>query len=471
MAHQPIDPPPAAAVPAPYPAWAAPALLALATAVAYANSFSGAFQFDDWAVIVDEPRVHSLAAWWQSMPGIRPLLKLSYALNWHSGLGIAGFHAVNLGLHIVNACLVFALLRRLAARLGIPGALAPLLAALLFALHPVQTEAVTYISGRSSSLGATFALASLWCLDVGRAAARPALRRVLAWCVSPLLFLLALGAKETTLVVPAAIVLLVLCDARRHVRWREALVVAAPHVLVLLAAALLAATLPRYWMLLESSFTARPLGANLLSQVHAIAWLVGQLALPWRLNADPMLAVVSEWSAATAALAVLHVALLAIGCASLRRRPALAFAILWFFLWLAPTNSLLPRLDLANDRQLYVALVGPAWLAGVLLARAVALASRPGRIALGAASAVLLLGLALATTQRNAVYADEIVFWSDVAARSPANARAAANLGYALARTGQRAQAEAQFRRALALDPEYTRAAINLMLLQDGTLE
>lgn len=447
------------------------ALLALATVAAYLTSFNGVFQFDDWAVIVEEPRVHSLAAWWQSMPGIRPLLKLSYALNWQSGHGIAGFHAVNLGLHVANACLVLALLRRLAARLGYAATLAPLAAALLFALHPAQTEAVTYISGRSSSLSATFALASLWCLDIGRDAPRPVLRRWLSWCVSPLLFLLALGTKETTMVVPAAVVLLVLCDARRRVRWREALAAAVPHGLALTVAALLAATLPRYWMLLESSLTAREPGVNLLSQLHAVAWLVGQLVMPWRLNADPMLGVVSAWTPATAALALLYATLLAVGCAALRRRPGLAFGILWFFLWLAPTNSLLPRLDLANDRQLYVALIGPAWLAGLLAVRAMASASRPRRIALGAALAALLLGLAAATAQRNTLYASEIAFWTDVAAKSPANARAAGNLGYALARAGHPVEAEAQFRRALALDPQYTRAAINLMLLQDGTLE
>lgn len=453
------------------PPWTAAALLVLATVAAYLTSFAGVFQFDDWDVIVDEPRVHSLAAWWQSMPGIRPLLKLSYALNWQSGYGIGGFHAVNLGLHLINACLVLGLLRRLAARLDVSTALAPLLGALIFALHPVQTEAITYISGRSSSLGATFALASLWCLEAGRADARPGVRRLLAACVSPLFFMLALGVKETTMVVPAAIVLLVACDAKRQVGWREALAVSAPHWLVLCVAAMLAATLPRYWMLLESSFTARALGVNLLSQVHAVAWLAGQLAMPWRLNADPMLAVVDSWTPATVALALLYATLVVTGCMALRRRPALAFGILWFFLWLAPTNSLLPRLDLANDRQLYVALIGPAWLAGLLAARAMALASRPRRIALGAALCGLLLCLAVATTQRNAIYRSEIAFWSDVVAGSPANARAAGNLGYALARAGRPAEAEAQFRRALALDPRYTRAAINLMLLQDGTLE
>lgn len=446
-------------------------LIAGATLLAYLTSFAGTWQFDDWAVIVEDARVHSLAAWWASMPGIRPVLKLSYALNWQSDSGLAGFHAVNLALHIVNSCLVYVLLRRLTARIEPPGAgedgrggatmIAPLVAALLFALHPVQTEAVTYISGRSSGLSAAFALASLLSWDVARDRAHTAIRRTVLRVTSLALFLLALGTKETVLVVPLAIMLLALCDARQPVRRRDALAAALPHALVLVAAGFVAARLPRYWMLLESSFTARDLGVNLLTQLHAVAYLIGQLFMPWRLNADPTLVLVTAWTPATAGLALAYAAILVIGTLTLRSRPALAFGIFWFFLWLAPTNSLLPRLDLVNDRQLYVALIGPAWLAGR------AIASCRAMIAM----TVILLLLAAATAQRNRVYSSEIAFWSDVSAKSPENARAAGNLGYALALAGQPAEAEAEFRRALALDPKYTRAAINLMLLKDGSLK
>ncbi len=465
------------AAPARSPAGRAWLLLAAVATAAYLNSFAGSYQFDDWEVIVEDTRVHTLAAWWASMPGIRPLLKLSYALNWQSGLGLAGFHAVNLALHIANSCIAFALLRRLAmrsfpARLAGVTTLGALAAALLFALHPVQTEAVTYISGRSSSLAACCALASLLTWEQARETP-PVPRRRLLLIASPALFLLAIGARETVLVLPFALVLLALCDARRRVRWRDALAAALPHALVLVAAACAAASLPRYWMLLESSFTARGLGVNLLTQLHAVAYLAGQLLMPWRLNSDPVLPLVTSWTAPTVALALAYATACALGAAALRRRPAIAFGILWFFLWLAPSNSLLPRLDLVNDRQLYVALIGPAWLAGCLVAWIAARTATLGRAprrGLAAAGVATLLLLGLATAKRNEVYANEIAFWSDVAAKSPANPRAAGNLGYAYALAGRRAEAEAQFRRALALDPQYTRAAINLMLLKDGSL-
>ena len=144
-----------------------PALPALAVLLVWWPSLYASFQFDDWNVIVNEPRVHSLSAWWQSMPGIRPLLKLSYALNFSIDASPAGFRIVNILIHALNATLVW-----LAARVtrGLRAGLADrdcisggVFAALLFALHPVQTEAVTYISGRSSSLAACFCLSSLYC--------------------------------------------------------------------------------------------------------------------------------------------------------------------------------------------------------------------------------------------------------------------------------------------------------------------
>jgi hypothetical protein len=162
-------------------------LLFAAALAAYGNAFFGAFQFDDFNVIVHHGAVHSLGAWWDSMPGIRPLLKLSYALSWSAGGGgTYAFHAVNVMLHAVNVLLVWHVLRALFERMGVGGdGFAAFVGALLFALHPAHTEAVTYISGRSTSMMAFFYLASV--LAYLRGAPR--------W-VSPLLFLGRRGAER-----------------------------------------------------------------------------------------------------------------------------------------------------------------------------------------------------------------------------------------------------------------------------------
>jgi protein O-mannosyl-transferase len=194
---------------------------------------------------------------------------------------------------------------------------------------------------------------------------------------------------------------------------------------------------------------------------------MGQLVRFDRLNADPTLAVIDTFTPRVAADVAIVVGLIALGLASIRRHPSIAFGILWFFLWLLPTNSILPRLDVANDRQLYLALIGPAWLVAYALG---SLAAKRGPAIPLAAALVLAIGLGTATHRRNRVYADEIVFWEDVARKSPENGRAFNNLGYAYALASQDDAAEAALRRALALDPQDVRAAANLRLLREGAL-
>jgi hypothetical protein len=177
--------------------------------------------------------------------------------------------------------------------------------------------------------------------------------------------------------------------------------------------------------------------------------------------------VIDAWTPRVAIDVAFIVALIALGFACIRTRPALAFGILWFFVWLLPTNSLVPRLDVANDRQLYLPLIGPAWLFAGAMGT---LGSKRQKAFPLAAVLVVAAILIAATHARNRVYADEIVFWEDVTRKSPANGRAFNNLGYACALASRNVDAEAALRRALALDPADVRAAVNLRLLREGAL-
>ena len=448
---------PTSGAPPEAPAWGQ-WLLAAAVLATYANALAGSFQFDDWNVIVDEPRVATVSAWWASMPGIRPVLKLSYAANRASGLGLAGFHAVNLAVHVASALLAWALLRRIAARLGAPPA-AALLGALSFALHPVQTEAVTYVSGRSSSLAGALALGSALAWLEGRER-----RATWLWAgLSPLLMALSLGVKETALVLPVALLLLGAVAGPRAFSRRRALPAISPHLLVLVAAAGAFLASPAYRRMVSRSLELRDPWANLLTHVDALGWLAGQIVRLDRLNADPALPAVTSLSPSVALAGLGLLSALAAGLALLRRRPAVAFGVLWFLLWLPATGWWLPRPEPASERQLYLALLGPAWLAGLALAPWLAAGTirRTGVVALVAA-------LGTATVLRNRAYRSEVAFWEDVVSRSPHNARAHNNLGVALAGRCLTLEAEAAFRRALEADPGHFRAAVNLELLSEG---
>lgn len=431
-------------------------LLAIACVAVYANGLHGSFQFDDHNVIVDNSAVHGASAWWDAMPGIRPLLKLSYALNWAVTPQAWAFRAFNIALHALNSVLVWALLRGLLARSSAQAAEAPavaLLAALVFALHPAQTEAVTYVSGRSVSLMASFYLASL-CTFMLRE------RSVTARVASPLLFACALAVKETAWTLPFALVLVAHGFEARSLR--EALRTTRAHWLALALAAVAALSLARYRDLLDTSIATRTLKENLLTQIDGVSYLLTQPLLWLATNIDPDLPLHHALTPGLAVKAALLLGLLSAAVWLSRRRAVAGFALLWLFLHLAPTNSLLPRLDVANDRQLYLALVGPALLFGMLAARPMRIHALPAALA----SAVVLSVLASATLLRNRDYATEVSLWQATAQASPSKARAWNNLGYAYKLAGRRDEARAAFERAIALDPEAIKARHNLDALE-----
>ncbi|MFC4313434.1 glycosyltransferase family 39 protein [Steroidobacter flavus] len=435
-------------------------LPALVVAAVWWPSLSASFQFDDWNVIVNEPRVHSLAAWWQSMPGIRPLLKLSYALNHTVDSNPIGFRVVNILIHALSAALVGSLLRTRGLRAGLSEATASqaaLLAALLFALHPVQTEAVTYISGRSSSLAACFCLLSLYCWVRSEDS-----ERATAWLASCCgCFALAVATKETALVLPFAL-LLYSADRPRSQTLKRLM----PLILLMAVMLVVALSLPTYRRLLGVSLDTRTIGENLLTQSRALFYLAGQLIRITNGNADPQLPVVSSLDWLSATLCVAWAGIVVWALLNVRKKPVSSFAVLWFLLWLAPTNSLLPRLDVANDRQLYLAMIGPAWWLAVR-----ATSWHPSRALLRPALiASVLIALSWATHQRNQIYQTEVAFWEDTAARNPENSRAANNLGMAYAIECRFQDAEAEFERAVGLSPDDYYSRINLILLRKGLL-
>ena len=462
--------------------------LPLLVVLIYWPSLHFPFQFDDYNVIVNNPAVHSVAAWWQSMPGIRPLLKLSYALSWHGAADPAAFRALNIALHALNALLVWRILTELARRRSLP-AVVPLLAAALFALHPIQTEAVTYISSRSVTLMAFFYLLSLlsWLL-----AARTAghARRSLQ-LLSGAAFLCAFLSKETAIILPAALWLTTWLAPQASARLHEP--VALPDspvaaawsmvrsyrwpIAIAMAATMFLLLLPAYRQFFSVGLAQRTPLENLALQIDSVFFLTTHLLQPALMNADPALPATVCWEPLLAAKGTLLVTIVALAILAFRHRSFVGFCVLWFFLHLAPTNSLIPRLDVANDRQLYLSSVGAFALAALLAWHVLRWLRTMLRIRNEAAGKLppLLLTMALLmqvgwqTVERNRVYRDEISFWQDVAAKSPHNARAFNNLGYAYQLADRPADARNAYERALTLAPSMPQPRWNLQSLPEAT--
>jgi hypothetical protein len=416
------------------------ALVAAVSVAAYLPSFGGAFQFDDYNVIVNDPTVQSWDLLFERAGGgVRALLKASYTLNWTLGGGsTVGFHLVNVALHSFNAVLLFFIGRKVFP--AHPNA--SLVAALLFALHPAQTEAVTYISGRSVSL-----MAALYLLSV--------LLYLRGSYLSAIPFILALGVKETAVTLPAALLLIELVRPER-VSWRLQL----PHWLVLAAGGLVLLLVPRYFELVAYGFSQRSPLENLLTQVGGISYLLARLVTLQGYNIDPGLAPFQSFTAVFLLQAALILGLLALGLSTVRSRPWLGFGILWFFLQLTPTNSIVPRLDIANDRQLYVACWGLFLSLSIQISRLGLSPRIPASIA-----AAAMIAFAAASITRQLDYRDEITLWEASVRENAANPRARNNLGYAYYLAGRKAEARREIEAAARLDPAYEKPRANLPLL------
>jgi tetratricopeptide (TPR) repeat protein len=448
-------------------------LLAAALAV-YANALPASFQFDDWNTIVDNPRVHAWSAWWASMPGIRPLLKATWVANWTLApdtlaARTIAMRATNLALHVANAWLVLALGARWLAACGLDAAharRAAFVAALIFVLHPAQTEAVTWISGRSVSLMALAMLLALAAQTAVGTAPTPARRRM-AQGVAVIAFVAALAVKEHAWTLPLAawLVARIAPGATARRAWRDT----APLWAVTVAALAVVFATPDYWRLLGNALATRSLGSNLLTQIDGQWYLLVRVALGLHTNLDPDLPVHAAWSAPLLAKATVLALSFAAALVQWRRRCWVAFGALWCAIHLAATNTVLPRLDVANDRQLYLALAGLAWIVAVpLTARTPGRDDGVGRVVSAAAIALLCVVAAAATVRRNADYATEVTLWSATAVASPYKPRVWNNLGFAWHAAGDLDAARRAYDRAIALDPDDPRPRINRALVDAG---
>ena len=431
--------------------------LLLLVAIAYAGAPAGVFQFDDYNVIVDLDVVHSAAAWWEDTgQGIRPLLKLTYLLNWLSSWGTTGFIGVNVLVHGAVVLLVFHLAKAMLAAQCLHDKLpfAAWAAAALFAVHPANTEAVTYISGRSTSLMALLYLAGIAFHAMNRTA-RNVPPRWWQHSLPPVCFALALGVKETAVTFPVA---LLLWDMACGARFKVALRNAWPSWLLLALAVAFFMLNDAYRAAMGRSLEFNTLQGNAATQLTALTYLLRQWAMPVWLNIDPDLTVQHDFSQSLPGVGLLLTSI-ALMLSTWRKRPWICFAVAWALLHWLPLYLFLPRLDVANDRQLYLA-IGPL---GLALAIELQMAlSRP--LAVCALGALLWAG-GLLTVQRNQQFHSEVALWEQTVQVSPDKSRVHNNLGYAYKEAGRNVEARHEYLRALQLDADNIKARLNLRRL------
>ena len=444
------------------------AFIVLAGVAAYHNSFSGPFVLDDPLSIAGNPSIRHFASALHPPPDGRtvtgrPVLNLSLAFNYaRGGTDVRGYHVVNLIIHLLAGLALFGIVRRTLARFRREATFTAFLAALLWTVHPLQTEAVTYVVQRAESLMGLFYLLTIYCFIRGAEIAELGTRNQMPdgrgpripirsahfglWFLGSVLFcLLGMGTKEVMVSAP----LMVLLYDRTFVSgnfgqsWRQRRVY---------YLALTATWLPLGWLVASSHSRNNTAGLGvavswwqyaptqfpaIVGYLELAAWPARQIFDYGATRVDNLWAVLPD--------AALVVALGVGSLIALRRRPVWGFFGFWFFAILAPGSAMPSVRQTVAEHRMYLALA-PLAVAGALLF------ARLGKRGWWA-GLVLAAGLVWLTVLRNNVYRSDLALWTDTVSKAPYNAFAQHNLGLALFDHNRPREAEAHYRAALQLNP------------------
>ena len=461
--------------PPPGPRRRAPALAlsaALLGVLASLNALDNPFVYDDYRTVLTNPTLRdpgnflALLLWER----FRPLVNVTYAFDyalWE--LEPRGYHLTSLALHAVCVVLFFVAARaifcdrrRLLERRGeAAGKPEPLwlafAAAALFAVHPLQSEAVGYVSGRSEVLCGIFFLAAF--LGLRSFLVRGGAGRLTAGL---LCFVLALGSKEVGAMLPFVLAIydFLLLGGPAAERRRRFLRFHLPFLALISTAGIV-----RLSMFFGTEMTRleRPVWQNVMTEWEVVWRYLGLLVLPrGQTIAHPVVPAASPADAGAWLAGVALVLLVAAAWALRRREPLLALGIAWFLLLLAPSSTVIPLQELMAEHRVYAA-SGGFFLALVAVAsRLLAGRGRGARRAAAAALAAGLVALAAATTTRHRVWSDPVVLWREAAEKKPLSWWAAYGLGEALANAGRFAEAVPIYRRAVELRPLHLGTRMNL---------
>jgi protein O-mannosyl-transferase len=428
--------------------WWIPLLVCGATLAVYASALGDAFVWDDGNIIVANPAIKHwseaarlfASSLERNTEYYRPMLGLSFLTDWQLfGPWPAGFHLTSILIHAGVGVLLYLLAARVLA-----DPLAAGFAALLFVVHPVHTEAVTYVSGRSDPLAALFALASLiWSLQPGRRA------------LSVGAFFLALLSRETSV---GVLLLIVLVDVTVGPRATWTARVARRYLPYVGA---LAVSLVMRWLAVgagtaTNDTAAYTLGMRLLTLPKVVVAYLGLLVVPSSLHMER---VVAPATSPVDPTVLGPLALLAVLVAALviwrRAMWPVAFGAAWFGLALLPVANLVPLATFMAEHWLYLPSMGLFMAAGWGLSR---LATRTRPAAAIAVLAVLSLAYGARTARRNLDWRDDRTLYQ-ATLRFTESARVHGNLARVYWIEGDVERAKHELDRAIELRPRHWQTA------------
>lgn len=452
--------------------------------ISYHNAFSAGFVFDDVVTVVGNPylgNLEYLGYLLQAQPG-RAIGYLTYFINFgQAGLNPFWYHAVNVIIHILNALVVYYfvyLLQRVTdstRKAFSSNQFLPLVVALLFVSHPIQTQAVTYISQRFTILAAFFYVSSL--VFYLRSKLYPS-RHLINIVISYLLAICAFFTKEISFTLPFAISAIELCFFVRRPQVKKSFIKVLPFFVIsgfiFLLLYVFPATkggigkhIPLPTMVQGSSISRIEYART---QFPVVATYVRLLFLPINQVVDydfPIVKSVLENRFVISAFVI--IALIIISLKAYNKNRFVSFGIFFFFIALLVESSIIPIVDVIFEHRVYLPSVGFFIAVGSLYVHTLNRFRNKNFLRSGLMILfVFVLGICSYTTfQRNFVWQNEYTLWSDAVVKSPRKARVHYNLGVAAAEVGKWDQAEKELLRTIDLEPRYVKAYQNLSFIYE----
>jgi protein O-mannosyl-transferase len=420
--------------------------LATATCAAYLPAMSAGWIWDDNYHVTNNIELltpHGLRQIWLhlgAVPQYYPLTHTTFWIEFHLwGYHTLGYHLDNILLHTANALLVGLILRRLAA----PGWW---LAALIFALHPVQVESVAWVTERKNVLSGFLFLSALYiALDVWHVSSRTKAKSHLRYCLCLLLFVLALLSKTVTASFPA-VILLIIWWKRRRITPREALSLL-PFFLIGGAMGLLTAWMERHVVGAVGPDWHWTFPQRILIAGHAVWFYFAKLLWP-----HPLIFSYPKWTV-SAGQSFYPLAVFALLFVAYRTSRAAFVATTFFLIVIFPAlgfaNTYPMRFSFVADHFQYLACIGPIAILAALIRRPIV-------------GVPILILLAALTFRQAKTYANPEALWSYVVAKDPASLLGLSNLGTVLSNRGDLAGATDDMRKALQADPHFVEAQLGL---------
>lgn len=441
--------------------------------IAYSNTLKVPFYFDDYDSIVDNPLIKNIDNYLK-IPAFanfndRFISYLTIALNYHfHQFEVFGYHIVNISIHLLNTLIVILLSM---VTLSTPVMkdkfdknnryIFSLLVGLIFVVHPIQIQAVTYIIQRMSSLSALFYLLALLLYVKGRMVTldtdKRSIKKIFVasffFITSLIGLILGIWSKQTVASFPLVVVIyeiIFLREKNNKINLKIILSV------LFFYALLVAYYVINYGLPIEADEISR--SDYLFTQLEVMVIYIRYLFLPFGQNIDHDHQIVNSlFNFSTLASFFFLITLLGIAIKFIKRVPIVSFSIFWFFLSLSIESSIIPIRDLMVEHRLYLPVFGFALSVVFLLHEFI----RNIRFRYLIFS-IIVLTLAIFTYLRNDLWNDPVEMWSDAIKKSPDKVRPYFARGSVFLHNGQFENSILDMQKVISLDKYYFKAYDNI---------